>query len=767
MQVLSSLSGLTVYSPSAGYAPTNSADVSAIASAYQVVSATATQLYAGTAYVTSVNEIPVSAARAGNAANASLATSAYYDGTGRLISSLPDEAIVSSIASAYAESAASSKLDESATAAFYPTSNPSGFISGVDLSDYATTAYVDSSISSFVDSSYVESQVSGKQDTLTFDWDADSAISSINGSALAGGGGGGGIVTATGTATAGDTAAPTTYVTSVNGIPLSAANDTIITAEYTEVIIDSNLNTSTATSTGTATALQTTRQSAYTDAAVKKFILSTETGDKYLPIEAGYISTGALQQGTAASTPYKLAFSPAVSFWPNGQPFSQLQYATGACISFMNGYFNAYMKGNETFVSDDRYGYARTECHNNRGCHFIGSSLSGAAIDVAAKGSAAYLSLTGATKNLGYSTAYLNQQQFYIKDSANKYVVGMDGITASGPKFYLYNTADSAYKYIYPTSIDHWNAKLDTSAIECDTASAITAIGGSSVGCGVDEATVSAIASAYQVVSSVGDDGTYITSINGSALSGVGGGGTSDPFPYVIQSGTNQRAVLLTAFQDNNANRPTLMLSGYKSSNGKWPRMMVTDYNGTTGFTHSGVLLANAYETYIGTALAGESGLKTFRMDEYSMDFLPFRVWNTSTNDWYTADLERCYYHTASYTRSGMVLSASENSGENEMYTQFSNSGLYMSSTDYAYLDTGVTASGMSATATASAELNIDTINSWNGKQDSSAMTAYVEKTAYDNLYSAFTALSDIISTYSGYFSSISAKVDNSAIGVE
>lgn len=138
--VLSSVSGNLISAASAGFAPTNSADVSAIASAYQVVSSTATQLYAGTAYLTSVNETPISASRAGNAANASLATSAYYDGTGRLISSLPDEATVSSIASAYAESAASSK-----------------------------------------------------QDTLTFDWDSDSAISSINGSALAGGGGGGGI----------------------------------------------------------------------------------------------------------------------------------------------------------------------------------------------------------------------------------------------------------------------------------------------------------------------------------------------------------------------------------------------------------------------------------------------------------------------------------------------------------------------------------------------------------------------------------------------
>lgn len=267
MQVLSSLSSIPFYAPSAGFAPTNSGDVSAIASAYQVVSATATQLYAGTSYVTSVNDAPLSASRAGNAANASLANSAWYDGTGRLISALPDSAAVSAIASAYAESAASSKLDESATADFYSTSNPSGFITGVDLSDYqptsamtayqvsgdyafnsslsskldtnasssfypsdnpsgfissvdlsnyATTAYVDSSVSSKLDATassqfltsvpsdyattaYVDSSISGfayessvsgwtaKQDPLTFGYDTANKISSIDGSALAGG----------------------------------------------------------------------------------------------------------------------------------------------------------------------------------------------------------------------------------------------------------------------------------------------------------------------------------------------------------------------------------------------------------------------------------------------------------------------------------------------------------------------------------------------------------------------------------------------------
>lgn len=164
MQVLSSLSGITFYAPSAGFAPTNSADVSAIASSYQVVSATATQLYAGTAYVTSVNDNPLSASRAGNAANASLATSAYYDGTGRLISSLPDSATVSAIASSYAESAASSK-----------------------------------------------------QDTLTFGYDDDDKISSINGSSLAGEGGG--LVTALGT---GLNPWYEHSVSSINGMDLSA-----------------------------------------------------------------------------------------------------------------------------------------------------------------------------------------------------------------------------------------------------------------------------------------------------------------------------------------------------------------------------------------------------------------------------------------------------------------------------------------------------------------------------------------------------------------
>lgn len=197
-------------------------------SSAQVVTATATQLYAGTAFLTGVNGAPVSASRAGNAANASLANSAWYDGTGRFISSLPDsaavsaiasayttskqdtlsfayntadqissingsalggmdEAAVSGIASAYAESAASGKLDASASSSFYTTANESGFLTGVDLSPYQTTADMSSYIPTSMSSDF--QQVTGMSSYVPYSsisYNTASAISGINGSALAG-----------------------------------------------------------------------------------------------------------------------------------------------------------------------------------------------------------------------------------------------------------------------------------------------------------------------------------------------------------------------------------------------------------------------------------------------------------------------------------------------------------------------------------------------------------------------------------------------------
>jgi len=50
-------------------------------------------------------------------------------------------------------SSLSSKMDASASSDFYSTSNPSGFITGVDLDGYATTGYVDSAVSGKLDAS--------------------------------------------------------------------------------------------------------------------------------------------------------------------------------------------------------------------------------------------------------------------------------------------------------------------------------------------------------------------------------------------------------------------------------------------------------------------------------------------------------------------------------------------------------------------------------------------------------------------------------------
>lgn len=130
------------------------------------------------------------------------------EGSGGLISGIngsglsgagTDTTAVSAIASSYATSAASGKLDNSASATWYPmTGNPSGFLtSHQSLDGYATTAYVDSSLSGKMDTSeasafypmsgnpsgflvpgditglattaYVDSSVSAKVDQSAFD----------------------------------------------------------------------------------------------------------------------------------------------------------------------------------------------------------------------------------------------------------------------------------------------------------------------------------------------------------------------------------------------------------------------------------------------------------------------------------------------------------------------------------------------------------------------------------------------------------------------
>ena len=322
-----------------------------------------------------------------------------------------NSADVSAIASAYAESAASGKQDSGSylsstdASAFYPsTANPSG---------YLTTLPADLVYSAELSSYAYESSNSGKLDKSAIECDTASAITAIGGSSI-GGGGGGGVVTATASATAsirsGSTGVKTGTVTAVTSIDGNALASQIILPNAAQVN-GSNI----------------------------------------------------------------LAFSPTATMWTTSTVakgiFTALQYGTGAGLFMENGQYKGYIKGNEFYVANTAYGYARAESHGTRG----------------------------------------NRMAVQDTYSGSAEMVALGGV----PRFKLGNTAGTAEITI--SSIGNWN----------DTYNTVSSNSASWGGGGVDSATVSAIASAYQVVSSVGDDGTYITSINGSALSGAGGGGAA------------------------------------------------------------------------------------------------------------------------------------------------------------------------------------------------------------------------------------------------
>ena len=146
-------------------------------------------------FVSSISGLPISAASA-----------AYAPTNG---------ADVSAVASAYAESAASGKLDSTAS---------SQFITSTD--GLATTEYVDSSVSSKLDTTAFSTVSSNflTSETVTATAGDGVYITSINGLGLSGqGGGGGGVVTATGSASATSGFWPVTtayLVSSINGSAL-------------------------------------------------------------------------------------------------------------------------------------------------------------------------------------------------------------------------------------------------------------------------------------------------------------------------------------------------------------------------------------------------------------------------------------------------------------------------------------------------------------------------------------------------------------------
>lgn len=523
--VLTSLSGNLISAASAAYAPTNSADVSAIASAYATgkqdtltfaydddkISAINGSALAGqggggglvTAIgtsesgITSINNtglVDTAALRSADYSSLYVQEPLYisasgdssYIGISGDIGGI-DSATCSAIASAYAESAASGKLDSSASSSFYSTANESGFLTGLPTNiyvdnvnasghvratatgqdlygnfDYAgmyfrsgsqrpynigidntganfyiatakkgferiyassiqswngkldgsasSSYYTTSNESGYVDSAYVESQVSGKQDTLTFDWDADSAISSINGSALAGQGGGASI-----TAVSYDT---------------STHQSSIVTATGFGIV-------------GSATNYPRISSVHLTDGQTRH-------------LEANTLAPGAAQTASG-KIPYTLLFSPAISMWTTADAatgiYSPLQYGTGAGLFMDSNNFKGYIKGNELFISNTAIGRAaRLEVHQSRGSR----------LGLTGQNGSEKVNLTESELtivNSALSTATLGRTKLEFKSP-----VSGTGTYATN-YINLYDMAESATKTISSTSIDYWNGKADSSAL--------------------------------------------------------------------------------------------------------------------------------------------------------------------------------------------------------------------------------------------------------------------------------------------------------------
>lgn len=264
-----------------------------------------------------------------------------------------------------------------------------------------------------------------------------------------------------------------------------------------------------------------------------------------------------------------------------------------------------------------------------------------------------------------------------------------------------------------------------------------------------------------------------VTNTVSSNSASWGGGG--EAFPVEYNSGSCSASLETGYFVSTS--RPSLTLSS--TGVAIYPRFIVR--NGTGTASKGSYYLSDAFEFTTGSA--GSSGTKVLRIDPQQVSSKNFLLYGPSGSTTYgrltlngsnssayicigSTNAEHTNYIRPSSISSWWnvydhVNSASASWGGGGIVTATAGDGTSISSiNEMPLLDTSVS-SVASAIASSYSESAVSS------KQDSSGMTAYVEKTAYDDLYSAFTAVSSMLNTYSSYFSSISAKVDSTAIGVE
>lgn len=186
---------------------------------------------------------------------------------------------------------------------------------------------------------------------------------------------------------------------------------------------------------------------------------------------ASFIEPGA--QINNKSYNYTLAFAPSSSMWTTAGVatgiYAPLQYGTGAGMFIDNYAFKGFLKGNEIFICNTGIGKAvRIEAHQSRNARV---GLTG---DSAGATTANFTPSEISFCSAGYATSTYGRTKIGFSSTAS-------GTAAYGINYItLYDSDASSQKTISSTSIDYWNGKLDGSSIETSTAG-VTGIGGTAI----------------------------------------------------------------------------------------------------------------------------------------------------------------------------------------------------------------------------------------------------------------------------------------------
>lgn len=380
-----------------------------------------------------------------------------------------------------------------------------------------------------------------------------------------------------------------------------------------------------------------------------------------------------------------------------------------------------------------------------------------------------------------------------------------DAVSVDPDKIRLWHngfSADVDYSSVnrWNSAADEMSAKLDKTAIECDTASAITAIGGSSIGGG--GGVVTSTGSGEYVYG--GTSGTGISGINGSGLIAVAAN-SADSANYALSADTftwGARAVSGTQSVRLGGNNSSvdhvsggtgagIFLNGTFGTSYYKVNELVQNRDGTGQikfniggggsqitvssdaggkFSACGPSKATSYySAFNASASAGigvGSGIASARLAGGQAYIIlhdsaaSATAYASSINSW-NAKLDSSAIECT--TASAITAIGGSSIGGGGLVTSTA-SGTYMHSGGTETAVSAINESGILASYANTANI---AYTAGVAEEDTSGRSIAGMFDSLETLYSAFTAVSSMLNTYSSYFSSISAKVDSTAIGVE